>query len=118
MTDYNDGNWHEWAGGPCPVHPKSEIEGYWHVEGVSNNRMSKPAVYNKGQAGGFVFEWDGQARLHLFRVVKKFKESKVIWVNEYDTMICAHPTEEEARRSCRAVGAIRVAVKYVESQND
>lgn len=26
MTDYNDGKWHGWNGGECPVHPQSEIE--------------------------------------------------------------------------------------------
>ena len=25
MTDYNDGKWHGWNGGGCPVHPKSEV---------------------------------------------------------------------------------------------
>ena len=23
MVDYNDGNWHGWDGGECPVHPES-----------------------------------------------------------------------------------------------
>ena len=26
MTDYNDGNWHGWNGGECPVHPKSILD--------------------------------------------------------------------------------------------
>lgn len=26
-TDYNDGNWHGWNGGECPVHPMSKVEG-------------------------------------------------------------------------------------------
>lgn len=25
MTDYNDGKWHGWNGGECPVHPKTEV---------------------------------------------------------------------------------------------
>jgi hypothetical protein len=25
-ADYNDGNWHDWRGGECPVHPKSEVK--------------------------------------------------------------------------------------------
>jgi hypothetical protein len=24
-TDYNDGNWHGWNGGECPVHPEAEV---------------------------------------------------------------------------------------------
>jgi hypothetical protein len=26
MTDYNDGAWHGWNGGECPVHPESVIK--------------------------------------------------------------------------------------------
>jgi hypothetical protein len=26
MTDYNDGKWHGWNGGECPVHPKSIVD--------------------------------------------------------------------------------------------
>ena len=28
MTDYNDGKIHGWNGGPCPVHPETEVR-YW-----------------------------------------------------------------------------------------
>jgi len=30
MTDYNDGEWHLWHGGDCPVHPKSVVDVVWH----------------------------------------------------------------------------------------
>lgn len=118
MTDYNDGNWHEWTGGPCPVHPKSEIEGYWHVEDASINRMSKPAIYNEGRAGGLVFEWGGQTRLYLFRVVKKFEEPKVIWVNEYENAFVVHTTEERAKEYSENENVLRVAVKYKECRDE
>ena len=26
MTDYNDGKWHGWNGGECPVHPESVVD--------------------------------------------------------------------------------------------
>lgn len=26
MTDYNDGKWHGWNGGECPVHPRSLVD--------------------------------------------------------------------------------------------
>lgn len=115
MTDYNDGNWHEWAGGPCPVHPKSKIEGYWQVEDTQTRMGSKSAVYYEERAGKLNFEWDGQTRLYLFRVVKKFEEPKVIWVNEYVDDLRAYTTEEMARKRANGVGSLRVAVKYVES---
>lgn len=30
MTDYNDGEWHPWNGGECPVHPESIAQIVWH----------------------------------------------------------------------------------------
>jgi transposase len=30
MIDYNDGKWHGWNGGECPVHPESVVEYVWH----------------------------------------------------------------------------------------
>ena len=32
MTDYNDGKWHGWNGGECPVHPESELK-VWFQSG-------------------------------------------------------------------------------------
>lgn len=26
MTNYNDGKWHGWNGGKCPVHPESIVQ--------------------------------------------------------------------------------------------
>jgi hypothetical protein len=34
MTDYNDGNWHGWNGGECPVHPQTEVSAT-HVCGTT-----------------------------------------------------------------------------------
>jgi hypothetical protein len=35
MTDYNDGKWHGWNGGECPVDPDSEIEAYYFPDAAS-----------------------------------------------------------------------------------
>ena len=32
MTSYNDGKWHGWNGGECPVHPETEVEFVGFVE--------------------------------------------------------------------------------------
>lgn len=34
MTDYNDGKWHGWNGGECPVHPDAIVD-IATVEGTS-----------------------------------------------------------------------------------
>jgi hypothetical protein len=65
MTDYNDGNWHGWNGGDCPVHPSTVVEVTW----------------SDGD------KWTGDACLNvwnvvqLFRVVKKHKEPREYWVS-------------------------------------
>lgn len=63
MTDYNDGSWHAWSGGECPVHPKSEIH----------------AIYQDGNSP-MVFEgiaeikhWTG-GNPFIFRVTKEYNE--------------------------------------------
>ena len=44
-VDYNDGNWHGWNGGECPVHPDSEIAVKWMTRdglfGVDDERMAR-----------------------------------------------------------------------------
>ena len=30
MEDYNDGGWHLWNGGECPVHSKTVVEAVLH----------------------------------------------------------------------------------------
>ena len=76
MTDYNDGEWHEWSGGECPVHRKSTIEGYWRI---GDQTDTASAVYNLGRAGGLNFSWDGETRLGLFRVIKPYTEPREWW---------------------------------------
>jgi hypothetical protein len=43
MTDYNDGKWHGWNGGECPVHPESvvRIRVYDPIGSNYDNNISK-----------------------------------------------------------------------------
>ena len=79
MTDkpnYNDGNWHGWNGGECPVHPKTTVEGYWRHD---EKTVVGSAVYNRGYAYGLNFAWDGETKLKLFRVIKEYREPREGW---------------------------------------
>lgn len=106
MTDYNDGKWHGWDGGECPVHPKTL------VQAADYNGIS-PIIY----ADDLNWEPITENKIAAFRVVKKFEEPKVVWVNEYKDYVFAHTSEKEARDTA-ASNALRVAVKYVESCDD
>lgn len=45
MTNYNDGKWHGWNGGECPVHPKSVVEVRGLSETVWKTEDPELAVY-------------------------------------------------------------------------
>ena len=65
MTDYNDGQWHGWNGGECPVHPKTDVEGvYINSEGVVDNDID--------YAEYFPWFFDGESVIIAFRVVKPY----------------------------------------------
>lgn len=102
MTDYNDGKWHGWNGGSCPVHPKSEVQ-----------VATRDGIFSRSAEN---WAWDCKYIPTIaFRVVKKFEEPKVIWVNEYEDEIWPHYTKERAENAAKERYALRVAVKYVES---
>lgn len=71
MTDYNDGNWHGWNGGECPVHPESLIE------------LRTPSGYHETDRKAGITEW---ASPRLFRVTKPYVEPpkpREFWINFY-----------------------------------
>jgi len=110
MADYNDGSWHGWNGGECPVHHKSEVEAAF----VSATR--KGLIHENRRAGLFV--WDGPAtRVVAFRVTKPYREPREIWVNEWpdgDMLVFATRQEAEDGRYI-SPQATRIAVRYVEA---
>ena len=61
MSDYNDGNWHAWNGGECPVHPESEVE----VVDTCKTKFNLEAK---------CFNWSNPL---LFRVTNPYVEPKV-----------------------------------------
>ncbi len=74
MTNYNDGNWHGWNGGDCPVHPKSMVEAVWHDPRLNTAGMTgpRPAKVENGITPVWV-------RVVKFRVVKEYREPRECW---------------------------------------
>ena len=71
MTDYNDGKWHGWNGGGCPVHLRSLIDPIW-----TDGRQAKLALIC---AAGDV-SWSGPFDVPVaFRVVKAYREPRECW---------------------------------------
>ena len=81
MTDYNDGNWHGWDGGECPVHPKSMIQA---VRGHTDT--ASVVTWPADQFQPICWRDAGAGHSHsiiAFRVIKAHREPRVFWVNEY-----------------------------------
>lgn len=81
MTDYNDGNWHGWNGGECPVHPKSVVD----VRLFGGGRAAKydsAGLYSWTHSLAFSDE-----NIVKFRVTKPYVEPpklREFWIVETD----------------------------------
>ena len=75
MTNYNDGNWHGWNGGECPVHPKSVVDARW-----KHTSIDRPLM-NAGDFDRHTWLWGqpGIAEIVAFRVVKEYSEPRECW---------------------------------------
>ena len=66
---YNDGKWHGWNGGECPVHPET----------IVNIKFSCGTECNTYGAGGW--DWgDTPTNIVAFRVVKQCTEPREWWI--------------------------------------
>ena len=73
MNDYNDGNWHGWNGGKCPVHPESVI---WVIP-VKGRKNFTPEMQAKQAI------WQDCNHIRAFRVVKPYREPREFWLVDF-----------------------------------
>ena len=73
--DYNDGRWHGWNGGECPVHPNSEVEA---VCKTASGHSGFGRVTWK-TAGDMTWDDDSLQPIVAFRVVKEYREPRELW---------------------------------------
>lgn len=67
MTDYNNGEWHGWNGGECPVHPRTV------VRAATSTGSKSPA------RAGHV-NWESEDLVIAFQVTKEYKEPREFWL--------------------------------------
>lgn len=71
MTNYNDGKWHGWNGGKCPVHPETVVEvRSW--AGCARTVNAK-SIQSWGDDGA-------QSQPVAFRVIKEHREPREWWI--------------------------------------
>ena len=75
MTNYNDGAWHGWNGGECPVHPESVIEWVWHDAVAPRDTRIMAAGLGEGLA-----EHANWLMVIRFRVVRPYVAPREGWV--------------------------------------
>lgn len=94
MTDYNDGKWHGWNGGECPVNDDSIVEGMYLRDG-----SPAPESPVTDRAAHFDWRLENANTLIAFRVVKAYREPREFWVNEYPRrVLLIYGTKEDAER--------------------
>jgi len=78
MTDYNDGKWHGWNGGKCPVNPKSNVEivtrnGGFNADDAETFYWHRPDSYGNP--------------IVAFRVIKQYKEPREFWISHIGGLV-------------------------------
>ena len=76
MTNYNDGKWHGWNGGECPVHPESWVE--W-IPMQENIVCGDPSNYNQSKDIPWKLLPSDKYHVIAFRVVEQYKEPREFW---------------------------------------
>lgn len=74
MTNYNDGKWHGWNGGECPVNDDSIVEGVYLLDGEP-----APETPVTDRAAHFDWPYHAANTLIAFRVVKEYREPRDRW---------------------------------------
>ena len=77
MTNtYNDGKWHGWNGGECPVHSDTVVDYLWVYKHKGEPRSN---LVTNQPAGCLLFEGNEHGDLVAFRVVKEYKEPREVY---------------------------------------
>lgn len=71
MTNYNDGKWHGWNGGECPVHPNTKVD----VVYLDPAYVIKAAKVRSDTASNFSWK-DEDAPIVAFRVIREYEEPR------------------------------------------
>lgn len=89
MTNYNDGKWHGWNGGECPVHAESITDVVY-----DDGYMSADDKAGEKSAVRWTNGWKGR-KIIAFRVIKEHKEPREFWVCYADEKVMIYSPEHD-----------------------
>lgn len=95
MTNYNDGKWHGWNGGECPVHPKSRLE-WCRFTGIGVTGLA-----HQGFGDAKCLDWN---TLTAFRVIKQHREPREWWITQSPQERLIFSLEKNAKDAARDIG--------------
>lgn len=72
--NYNDGKWHGWNGGECPVHPETVVDVRF-----AGDPIEEPV---KAKTWSWMHDCE-DGNIVAFRVIKEHREPREFWI--YDT---------------------------------
>lgn len=108
MTDYNDGKWHGWNGGGCPLNDRTVVDAVWH-----NPITGSVGKYEGVIAGGISEIWNHVIK---FRVTKRYVAPYEWWIvtDKMGRFLELCETKEQAEHNVgMAVGGIIIHVREV-----
>jgi hypothetical protein len=74
ITNYNDGDWHPWTGGDCPVHQGSRVELMMNSGDTGENLVA--GDWNWGRVI--------KTKIVAFKVTKEYKpEPREFWITNF-----------------------------------
>lgn len=85
--NYNDGNWHGWAGGECPVHPESEIQA---VRGSKQDATVVTWKAKEFQCPCWTVKGEDNSII-AFRVTREHREPRRFWIGLASHMVSSRP---------------------------
>lgn len=102
MTNYNDGKWHGWNGGECPIHPESLVEAVFLDDTNPGRPYDSLNSLNgremEAKTGDRCWTWSPiHRKIIAFRVVKEYREPREWWLTKCGSYTHAHETLEAAQ---------------------
>lgn len=89
--NYNDGKWHGWNGGECPVHPRTVVH-FCCMNIAGGKTEASDLVWNNEDDA----VEDGVDPVVAFRVIKEHREPLEFWVNPTTgNVVCSLPIYHE-----------------------
>ena len=111
MTNYNDGKWHGWNGGECPVHPDTVVV----VQLACDTRID---VEESGYADrAETLRWahfGASSDIIAFRVVKEHKEPREFWIVGGANGYCLFGSKDYAEVDARHKETTPIHVREVQ----